>query len=684
METFDLVLMVLAVVLLSAVLDQLLTRLALPLVQIMIGALLAAVVGEPLHITTSPELFLVLFIAPLLFDESRKINKQLFVRNLGGILSLAIGLVIVSALAVGFITNWLAPTIPLAGAFALGAMLGPTDAAAVTALSRSLQLNTRQKSLLSGEALINDASGIVSFQFAVAALTTGAFSLAQATGSFALSFFGGLGTGAVLGLLAVVILRSVRAIGLESTVFHVVFEVLTPFIIFLVTEEIHASGILGVVAAGLVMTLFPQLRSSYQARVKLVSSSVWEVLTFVINGVVFVLLGVQLPYAIEHSWEDATNPISLVGMILAITFISVAMRFGWMLAMEISHQKKMRKKKGNGPVGKVLTRQMLRDASVTTFAGPKGAVTLSISFTLPAMINGELFAQRDELIFLASGVILLTLLLANFVVPLLAPKAEDNADEQQQLVRVHVDILNKVVRSLREQSTATTALPVSIVVNEYRMQIRELAEDDERTPALQQLRTEVIADQEIYLQEMKDAETIDPETARICSVILRRNLTLATTGKFRGTFGALLRSQAQQLMGRTQRSREAIESARRSGKTRDAQILLEVRAVQFLGELADCDESERAEAASRLKAEHEVLLRMYRRQRQMTGDAQGRPTGDRPQLWDSVRAVEEEGFRLELGFIQEKYEAGDLTRAQATRLRDNVYLLQLNSAESGH
>ena len=453
METFDLILLVRSVVLVSAVLDQLLTRLALPLVQIMIGALLASVVGEPLHISTSPELFLVLFIAPLLFDESRKINKQMFVRNLGSILSLAIGLVLVSALAIGFALNALAPTIPLAGAFALGAMLGPTDAAAVTALSRSLELNTRQKSLLSGEALINDASGIVSFQFAVAALVTGAFHFAEAGASFAVSFFGGLTTGALLGLLAVIILRSVRAIGLESTVFHVVFEVLTPFIIFLVTEEIHASGILGVVAAGLVMTLFPQLRSSYQARVRLVSSSVWEVLTFVINGVVFVLLGMQLPYAIEHSWEDATNPISLVMLIFAVTFMSVALRFGWILVMEILHKRKLSR---TVPGTELLNSQVVRDAAVTTFAGPKGAVTLSISFTLPYTIaDGSLFTQRDELIFLASGVILLTLLLANFVVPVLAPKA-DNSGEEQKLARIHVEILNRVVRALREQSTSTS------------------------------------------------------------------------------------------------------------------------------------------------------------------------------------------------------------------------------------
>ena len=116
----------------------------------------------------------MLFIAPLLFDESRKINKQMFVRNLGSILSLAIGLVLVSALAIGSpSTGWPRPF--RWRRVRAGAMLGPTDAAAVTALSRSLELNTRQKSLLSGEALINDASGIVSFQFAVAALVTGAF-----------------------------------------------------------------------------------------------------------------------------------------------------------------------------------------------------------------------------------------------------------------------------------------------------------------------------------------------------------------------------------------------------------------------------------------------------------------------------------------------------------------------------
>lgn len=684
MQTFDLILLLLSVVLVSSLLDQLLTKLALPLVQILIGVVLAAILGRPLRILSTPDLFLVLFIAPLLFDESRKINKQLFVRNLGNILSLAIGLVIVSTLVVGFALHWMAPSIPLAGAFAFGAMLGPTDAAAVTALSRSLQLNTRQKSLLSGEALINDASGIVSFQFAAAALTTGAFHLAQAGLSFGISFFGGLFTGAALGLLAVVILRFVRAIGFESTVFHVVFELLSPFIIFLVTEEVHGSGILGVVAAGLIMTLFPQLRSSYQARVKLVSSSVWEVLTFVINGIVFVVLGMQLPSLMRHSWDHATNPISLVGLIVASTVIMVAIRFGWLLLLEIRYRVRTAKRKGSKP--NLRWKRMLRDVAVTALAGPKGAITLSIAFTLPYTVaGGDLFTQHDELIFLASGVIVLTLLLANFIVPILAPKA-DNSERDSELARIHAEILNKVIRTLREQSTAQTAMPVSIVVNEYKLQIREIAGDDEHTAMIQQLRAEVIADQELYLQDLKESESIDSDTARACAVILRRNLATVTSGRRRGIFTALLFSQAQQWRGRSQsqRSANAKLGAQRFSKVRSAQILLEVRAVQYLERVAQGSGEDRAKAANRLKADHEVLLRMYRRQRQMAGDSKGRSAPDRAELWDSVRLVEERGFQLELSFIQELYESGKLTRAQAARFRNSVYMMQLNAAESYH
>ena len=413
MEMLEFVLLLLAAVLVSAVLDQMMPRVSLPLVQIAIGAIVILLVGTPVDVAIDPELFLVLFIAPLLFDESRHASKRGLWDNKGSIVSLAIGLVIVTVLVVGFVLNWIEPSIPLAAAFALGAALGPTDAVAVTALGKDIRLTGRQKSLLSGEALINDASGVVSFQFAIAAAVTGAFSLVDAAQSFAISFFGGIAVGLIAGFLALLAMKAIRGYGYESITVHVVFEVFTPFIVFLAAEHFGTSGILAVVAAGLLITLLPQKPTPVAARLKIASNSVWETLVFVINGVVFVMLGMQLPKAIMPSWRsDEVSSLLLCGLVLLVTALVVGVRFIWVLVMERCDSSAKRR------TGK----QLVRDALVTTLSGPKGAVTLSIIMTIPFTLStGEAFPQRDTLIFLASGVILCTLLLANFVVPVLAP-----------------------------------------------------------------------------------------------------------------------------------------------------------------------------------------------------------------------------------------------------------------------
>ena len=160
MELFELVLLLLGAVLVSTVLDQMVRRVALPLVQIVLGAAIMALSGAPIQVEVDPELFLVLFIAPLLFDEARHAEKRALWDNKGAIVSLAVGLVLATVLATGFVLHWIEPSVSLAAAFALGAALGPTDAVAVTALGKDVRLSQRQHALLSGEALINDASGV--------------------------------------------------------------------------------------------------------------------------------------------------------------------------------------------------------------------------------------------------------------------------------------------------------------------------------------------------------------------------------------------------------------------------------------------------------------------------------------------------------------------------------------------
>lgn len=338
MESFELVLVLLACVIIAAVAERVVRRVSLPLVQIVVGLVAALVVPHVAEVHIDSELFLVLFIAPLLFNEARESSKRELWNNLPSILSLAIGLVIITVLVVGFALHWMVPSIPLAAAFACAAALGPTDAAAVGALGSTVSLTKRQKILLSGESLINDASGVVCFQFAIAAAVTGAFSAADAGVTFLVLFFGGIAFGIIAGFAAFFGITLLRRRGFENNIVHVLYEVFTPFVVFLLAEELHVSGILAVVAAGLVMARHtPRLTTTSLAKLNLVSNGFWEIIVYVINGVIFVMLGMQLPQAMSPGMSDGYGPLQLLGVILAVTLLVMLVRFAWVTVTELLH-----------------------------------------------------------------------------------------------------------------------------------------------------------------------------------------------------------------------------------------------------------------------------------------------------------------------------------------------------------
>ena len=323
-------------------------------------------------------------------------------------------------------------------AFALGAALGPTDAVAVASLSKETSISSRSKSILEGESLINDASGIVAFQFAIAAAVTGTFSLVDATADFLFSFFGGILMGIALGYLGNFLVRKVRSWGLENTTFHVLFEVFTPFIVYLVANALHTSGILAVVAAGLVNVISPRIIGPSISRMNIVSTSVWRVLSFALNGVVFVLLGTQLPLAFQGTWEStAVSNDKLIAYVLGLAFIVIFARFVWVMAMEWVHS---RAERADRPFGL----ENVRTAAVMTLGGPKGAITLAVAFTISYAVP-----QRDLMIFMACGVIVVTLLLATFVVPLLAPKKPPTDEDLRcDETEVSIEILRTVIEDI--------------------------------------------------------------------------------------------------------------------------------------------------------------------------------------------------------------------------------------------
>ena len=699
MEMLEFVLLLLAAVLVSAVLDQVTPRVSLPLVQIAIGAIVILLVGTPVDVAIDPELFLVLFIAPLLFDESRHASKRGLWDNKGSIVSLAIGLVIVTVLVVGFVLNWIEPSIPLAAAFALGAALGPTDAVAVTALGKDIRLTGRQKSLLSGEALINDASGVVSFQFAIAAAVTGAFSLVDAAQSFAISFFGGIAIGLIAGFLALLAMKAIRGYGYESITVHVVFEVFTPFIVFLAAEHFGTSGILAVVAAGLLITLLPQKPTPVAARLKIASNSVWETLVFVINGVVFVMLGMQLPKAIMPSWRsDEVSSLLLCGLVLLVTALVVGVRFIWVLVME----------RCDSSAKRHTGKQLVRDALVTTLSGPKGAVTLSIIMTIPFTLStGEAFPQRDTLIFLASGVILCTLLLANFVVPVLAPK-DDSPDEteEQDVNAVTIDILKRVIRQLREQKTPQNESSTQIVIRQYSERIKRLRRQNTSAPRLVELRAGALAAQTRMVEaRMQSGDLTREEGSRELERLNSARRLLMRAHTRREKLGEVW-SRVKVGVMHTRRNldrmvRHVVDDELQLERNRQLRIELEECALNYyLGRMDDAD-LEVADGAGVLAAECRSTLSFLRAANEpavlaranvagsvigvdaggMRGALQSMDTQKIQVIKARVTDVEAEALRLELEEIQAMRDEGRLTRDAARELREEVYLLQMATGE---
>lgn len=474
LETFEFVLIVLTCVVASSVIDKF-VDVSIPVIQVVIGLLVALVLPSVQEVHLESELFMLLFIAPLLFNETRETNIRALLLNLNSILSLAIALVVVSVLSVGYALHLMVPSIPLAAAFALASALGPTDAATVTALKSNIHLTHRQQTLLSGESLINDASGVVAFQFSVAAAVTGVFSLVDAAGSFTVLFVGGVAMGIVTGFAFSAINAMLGRLGYEDTVANVLYEVLTPFLVYLLAETFHVSGVLAVVAAGLVIAL-PRRQSNNAlfARQKLVSDSTWKVISFLINGTIFVFLGMQLPLAVLPGTNGGLNILQILGIVIAITLFMHGVRFAWLYALETYKLHKgghlctgkddaSDSEDSNGektdeqskptctpkPIS-ITSTELIKNVLVTTIAGAKGAVTLSIILTLPLMTqSGAAFPQRDLLITIAAGVILATLLLADNLLPVLSKSPEADSDLPERLHKGEIAVLEATLAELR-------------------------------------------------------------------------------------------------------------------------------------------------------------------------------------------------------------------------------------------
>ncbi|KGL46482.1 Na+/H+ antiporter [Listeria newyorkensis] len=470
MDIFYYVLIMLATILISNVVNRFIPFVSIPLIQIGLGVLVACM---PLafELKLNPELFLVLFIAPLLFNDGKRTDRQALWNLRAPILMLALGLVFVTVLVIGYFVNWMIPTIPLAAAFALAAALAPTDAVAVGSLSGRIDLPKKITHLLEGEALMNDASGLVAFQFAIAAMVTGVFSIWSASVSFVIIAVGGIICGLVLTFIKFKFLKWIRSLGMEDVTLHMLIQILTPFVIYLVAEELHVSGILAVVAAGIMHAFEKRKMDPMTVKLNVVSQGTWSVIIFVLNGLVFIILGTQLPDIIQVVWQNSgVSNWQVVFYVLLITFSLIGIRFLWIhLGWLIPHLMK----------GNDLGKPNLRATVLTSLSGVRGAVTLASALSIPFVLgDGSPFPQRSLIICIASGVILCSLIIATAILPILARKDESQSDSPRAEKSMKLSVCRHVVEQLNREITSENKAATQVVMDDYRGRMRAIQKED--------------------------------------------------------------------------------------------------------------------------------------------------------------------------------------------------------------
>ncbi|MFS0772591.1 Na+/H+ antiporter [Sphingomonas sp. 1P08PE] len=440
MEVISIVLFLLLAVVVSGAVSRVLPLpVPTPLVQIALGGLIG--LSTSYRVELDPELFLLLFLPPLLFLDGWRIPKDELLKDLPVVLELALGLVLLTVLGMGFLIHWMIPAMPVAVAFALAAVVSPTDPIAVSAIAARVPIPRRMMHILEGESLLNDASGLVCLRFAVAAALTGSFSAPVAAANFVWVAGAGIAIGVLVTIAATRAKAWVSRHYGEETGSQILVSLLIPFGSYLLAEHLHASGILAAVAAGVTMT-FAEISRQAMAATRMRRNSVWDTIQFALNGIIFVLLGEQMPAVLAGAARTVRitghgNPLWLGIYVVAIVVGLVALRFGWVwisLRLTLLRQR-------TGDAERLPRSAEWRLIAAMSVAGVRGAITLAGVLTLPLVLDdGTPFPARDLAIFLAAGVIVASLILASLMLPMLLKgltlPAEPSRQAEEDAARV--------------------------------------------------------------------------------------------------------------------------------------------------------------------------------------------------------------------------------------------------------
>ena len=497
------------------VLATLAARLRLPYAILLVlgGLLLSFLPGLP-SVTLDPTLILFVFLPPLIYSSAWNTSWREFRATLRPILLLAVGLVLVTTVVVAVVAHVFVG-LPWAVAFVLGAVVSPTDAVAASATARSVGLPRRLLTILEGESMVNDATGLVVYRFAVAAVVAGSFSLAQASLQFVLVSAGGLVVGLVVGFPLAWLHRH-----LDDAPIEIAITLLTPFAAYLLAEALDVSGVLAVMATGLYLSR--QSSRFFSSNTRLQANAVWNVLVFLLNGLVFLLIGLQLRVIVGTL--ASREPLTLFIDALLICLTVVLVRIGCVVLAAFPLHLFERY------LGPRTRQPSWRNVLIVAWTGMRGGVSLAAALALPlTLVGGAPFPQRDLVLFLTFCVILATLVGQGLsLAPLIRwLDLQEDGSREQEHAQAHLAAVHAALERLDELCMQ------SWVPEEYLTHLRSVYEqksegysrrlngsgdederDGDRQEAKLRLRQEVLTAERAAVIRLRDQGRIDDEVLR--------------------------------------------------------------------------------------------------------------------------------------------------------------------------
>ncbi|WP_368868542.1 cation:proton antiporter [Staphylococcus haemolyticus] len=498
MEIFETILIFLAVVIVSSFVHTFLPKVPLAFIQIALGMLLF-LTPVPVEFNFDSELFMVATIAPLLFVEGVNVSRAHLRRYIKPVMLMALGLVITTVIGVGLFIHWIWPTLPIGAAFAVAAILCPTDAVAVQAITKGKVLPKGAMTILEGESLLNDAAGIISFKIAVGVLITGSFSLFEAVQQFLIASIGGAIIGLLIGIALVRFRLTLTRRGIENINMFTFLQLLTPFVTYLVAEMFHASGIIAAVVAGLVHGFERDRIAQTRTRLQMSYNHTWNILGYALNGFVFSILGFLVPEVIGNIVK--TEPHNLLFLVVITPLVALAVylfRFIWVYVLyplfylSVSPFQKLMNEEGEDKKKEKPPKRSMY-ALIMTLCGVHGTISLAIALTLPYFLaDHHAFTYRNDLLFISSGMVIISLVIAQVVLPFVTSSAPKAKIGSMNFKEARIYILEHVIDYLNHHSSFETSYRYGNVIKEYHDKLtflKSVEKDDENSKELERLQS---------------------------------------------------------------------------------------------------------------------------------------------------------------------------------------------------